>query len=93
VYTPREDTFFIEDCLDDFFSKNNLLSENPIICEMGCGSGYLSIQLSKLFINSVLYLIDINHDALGLTRQNFNGNNITNRQIHYLNSDLFSIFS
>ena len=94
VYTPQEDTFFFQDVLIDFFSKEgqNVPSSPQSICELGCGSGYLSIQFSKLFPESLLTLVDINSEALQLSKHNFELNTINLEHVSFFESDLFSVF-
>lgn len=93
VYVPQEDTFFFQDGLIDFFlNKDNLVKHPKSICELGCGSGYLSIQLCKLFPTAILTLIDINADALKLAKRNLEINNINLKQISLFKSDLFTVF-
>lgn len=88
VYTPQEDTYFIEDCIKKFFK---VVGDNiNMICEMGCGSGYLSIILIKKFPKSFFHILDINKKAIELAKENFKINGINIDRIQFFESDLFS---
>jgi release factor glutamine methyltransferase len=82
VYEPSEDTFLFIDTI----LKNTSLFKNKTILEMGCGSGIISIILSKFA--KEINCVDINQDAIELTKQNVKNNNIKNIKIKY--SNLFS---
>jgi HemK-related putative methylase len=60
--------------------------EIKTFCEMGAGSGYLSVILKKLFPSSELYAIDRNPDAVSLCQRNLLLNNISGTVIE---SNLF----
>ena len=50
VYVPSEDTFFLEDCIREYFSSG--LEKITSMCDMGAGTGYIGIVLKKIFKNS-----------------------------------------
>ena len=90
VYTPAEDTFFLEDIIREL-SNTDLQGANlKAIAEMGCGSGYITILLLELFRESFLYSIDKNNFALALTLENLELNGLDRNKIQIINSDLFS---
>ena len=90
VYTPHEDTFFLEDII---CSVKNIIT-NPVnnCLEMGCGSGYLTITLKKVFSTANIYAIDINPDAVKLTLKNMDVNHLTTN-IHVIQSNLFDFLT
>lgn len=90
VYSPSEDTFFLEDTIRDLLKSELKANNIKNIAEMGCGSGYITILLMKLFPESFLYSIDINKLALELTAENILLNRLDDKKITFINSDLFS---
>ena len=90
VYTPGEDTFFLEDILIDLLTKNTHPCNANHIMEVGCGTGYLVIRLMKVCPESKFVAIDINTHALQLTLENINLNELDQKKIEFIHSDLFS---
>lgn len=111
VYEPAEDTFLLIDSLkleifnNQIFSKEN--DQNFKSVEVGCGNGLVSCcflnELTKFFENSQLnlthFLIDINPDALKLTKKILETCEIdefskrikkSNIKLEFLNSNIFS---
>ena len=89
VYSPAEDTFFLEDCVKHYYSKE-IDSKPENICEMGTGTGYLAIVLKQLFPDAELVALDINPNAVALCSQNLNINNVNGLVIE---SNLFSYYN
>ena len=89
VYTPGEDSFFLEDAIKEFFNKTDKEKNYNSIAEMGCGSGYLTINLMKIFPTSSFFAIDKNQYALELTLENINLNDLDKSNINLICSDLF----
>ena len=90
VYSPQEDSFFLEDCLEKYFSnefkkKTNLKS----ICEIGCGSGYITLKLINLFPDLIISAVDINENAVDLTKANLILNKVNTTNIKIEHSNLF----
>ena len=90
VYTPGEDTFFVEDVLKKELTKNIQPVNVNNILEVGCGSGYLLIVLVKLCPKSKFVAIDINTHALQITLENINLNGLDQKSIELIHSDLFT---
>ena len=90
VYTPAEDTFFLEDILRDHLLPMDGSFNKKVIAEMGCGSGYITIFLMKQLPNCIFYAIDKNKEALKLTFENVTLNDLSTKQIKLIHSDLFS---
>ncbi|VWL84793.1 methyltransferase domain-containing protein [Oceanivirga miroungae] len=63
---------------------NDNLSENLSMCEIGTGSGYISLKLKNFFNNIVA--VDINKEAITILNENLKNNNIEN--IKAINSDI-----
>lgn len=61
--------------------------ENPKIIEVGCGSGIISVMLSKLIPTLKVIACDINDDALQLSNENAIYHNVEN-QIIFCKSNL-----
>jgi release factor glutamine methyltransferase len=98
VYVPSDDTFLLCDAI--LKDQEFLLKEaKPLfVVEIGCGSGCVITYVTKLLLdnnfNSFLPMgIDINIDALHLTRRTFE-RNINSRQqnIQLVQSNLFQAF-
>ena len=99
VYEPSEDTFLLIDSLelelDNLFSQNyfNILTKITSI-ELGCGSGLISCcflsKLKNLNINNYHhYCIDINKDAINLTKRLLSKYNL-DFNTSCIESDLFA---
>jgi release factor glutamine methyltransferase len=96
VYIPSDDTFLLCDSLHseaEFFFHT---LKPSIIVEMGCGSGCVITYLTQLLLTSgednfVSYGIDINLDALSLTRKTYERNvEEKHHKLRLIHSDLFS---
>lgn len=74
VYSPHEDTFLM---------ARAIMSEikNASAVEVGCGSGYSIIHLSRYNKDYTNYAIDLNFEAVKLTKQNMVQNNVHNIQL------------
>ena len=103
VYEPSEDTFLLIDSLELELDNINIKSyfnnkEKINTIEIGCGNGLVSccflsklnqiLNKDKINININHYCIDINKDALNLTKRLLNNYN-TNKNIFFIESDLF----
>lgn len=87
VYVPAEDTFFLEDCIIEYFSFRPTKILN--MCDMGTGTGYIGIRLKKIFKDAELHAIDKNRIALKLCHKNFALNQINGLPIY---SNLFDYY-
>ena len=99
VYEPSEDTFLLIDSLEleleNLFSQNyfNQLTKITSI-ELGCGNGLISCcflyKLKNLNINNYHhYCIDINKDAINLTKRLLSKYNLDSNT-SFIESDLFA---
>ena len=99
VYEPSEDTFLLIDSLelelDNLYSKSYFNSKDIITSiELGCGNGLVSCsflsKLKKLNIENKInhYCIDINKDALNLTKNLLTNYNLDKNTI-FKESNLF----
>jgi methylase of polypeptide subunit release factors len=70
VYPPGEDTWFLSDILVDYVQENFGSMKNQIVCEIGVGSGYISILLSLKFPELTLIGTDISPLAMSLCYEN-----------------------
>ena len=80
VYAPAEDSFLLADSISEHIEKNQSM------LEIGCGTGYVCLQLAKKA--KTVTAVDINPDAILLTKTNAEKNNLKN--ITVFESDLFS---
>ncbi|KAK9173122.1 Methyltransferase domain protein [Cryptosporidium meleagridis] len=95
VYEPSEDSFLMEDAL--ILEKNEILKVKPrLICEIGCGSGYLTACLLKIikeldaeFPLPISYLVDVNTKALEMS-ENLISNNKINSPLELIKMSLFT---
>lgn len=83
VYTPHEDTFFLEDCLRRFLADKTIHT----ICDVGTGSGYIAITLGLCYPQASVLALDINPHAVELAKQNLRLNGVTGE---VRKSDLFT---
>ncbi len=81
VYDPAEDSFLL--------AENICINSDAKILEVGSGSGYVSIYLSKKYPSAEIFSLDINFSATKCTLQNISRNSV---ELHVINSDLFSSF-
>lgn len=79
VYDPAEDSFLL--------AENVLDLTNEKVLEVGSGSGYVSIYLSKKFPKTEFFCIDINPIAARSTKKNAKRNSAN---LEVINSDLFN---
>lgn len=71
VYPPGEDTWFLSDTLIDFCQKCISPSKlSSLVCELGVGTGYISIALSIKFPHFHFIGIDISQTAIFLSSLN-----------------------
>ncbi|KAH8738972.1 HemK family methylase [Cryptosporidium ryanae] len=98
VYEPSEDTFLVEDALE--LDKKSIIESNPnLICELGCGSGYLTsclISIIKSDKNAnkkmpLSYMIDVNIKALELSERLLKHNH-PEVSAEFIQMSLFSSF-
>ncbi|KAH8581519.1 Ydr140wp-like family archaeal-RNA methylase [Cryptosporidium sp. chipmunk genotype I] len=97
VYEPSEDSFLMEDAL--ILEKSEILKLKPrLICEIGCGSGYLTACLLKIIKEleegpplPIAYLVDVNINALEMSRRVVSNNKI-NGSIELVKMSLFTCF-
>ncbi|MCK4884056.1 MAG: methyltransferase, partial [Candidatus Diapherotrites archaeon] len=80
VYAPAEDSFLLADSISEHIKKTQSM------LEIGCGTGYVCLQLAKKA--KTVTAVDINPDAILLTKTNAEKNNLKN--ITVFKSDLFS---
>jgi len=69
VYPPSEDTWFLSDILIDF-CQNSFCPPSSLICELGVGTGYISIALGLKFPQFQFIGIDISQKAIFLSSSN-----------------------
>jgi release factor glutamine methyltransferase len=72
VYEPSEDSFLLSDALS--FEKETIINKPELntTIELGCGSGYISYSFITMIGGELNhYCVDINEDALDLTKRLF----------------------
>ncbi|MBR4447640.1 HemK2/MTQ2 family protein methyltransferase [Methanobrevibacter sp.] len=75
VYIPAEDSYLLADNLE--------IEKGQSVLEIGTGSGVVAMYASRL--TDRITVTDINFDACGLARKNFEENNIENIEILFGN--------
>ncbi len=71
VYSPQEDTFFLTDVLvQKFQNKEFPTSRLLLVCEVGIGSGFISIILGTKFPQIRIIGVDICPKAVSLCHKN-----------------------
>eukprot|EP00934_Nitzschia_sp_Nitz4_P008049 Nitzschia sp. Nitz4//scaffold41_size133979//39647//40399//NITZ4_003337-RA/size133979-processed-gene-0.242-mRNA-1//-1//CDS//3329551440//8039//frame0 len=88
VYEPSDDTYLLVDGMLADVSANDQRDSIQTIMEIGSGSGVPIVFLSKLLPQAHPMAIDINPDALDLTKRTALANNVDNIQM--IQSDLAS---
>jgi release factor glutamine methyltransferase len=83
VLIPRPDTeILVEEVLKNL---NNI--NMPLIVDVGCGSGAISVSLAKYKTDAFVYALDIMDIPLEVTRENAENNEVGDR-IKILKSDM-----
>lgn len=85
VLIPRPDT---EVLVEDIIEQAKKI-DNPLIVDIGTGSGAISVSLAKYIKDSKVYSLDISDDALEVGRLNAKNNEVEDR-ITFLKSNVFS---
>ncbi len=75
VYPPSEDTWFLAEVIDQHlreknFLRNSALITNGLICEVGVGTGYISIFLATKYPQITVIGTDISPIAIALSYEN-----------------------
>ena len=83
VLIPRQET---EELVRKIIDENK--SNSPTILDIGTGSGCIAISLAKNIKNSKVYALDISTNALNISKQNAEINNVT---INFINESIFEI--
>lgn len=85
VLIPRNDTeILVEEVIN--IAKN---IQNPIIIDVGCGSGAISISLAKFIEDSNIYALDIMDTPLKITKENSILNGVEER-VNIIKSNMLS---
>ncbi|WP_099190069.1 peptide chain release factor N(5)-glutamine methyltransferase [Tepidibacter mesophilus] len=85
VLIPRPDT---EVLVEDVIEQAKKI-DNPMIVDIGTGSGAISVSLAKYIKDSKVYSLDISDDALEVGSINAKNNDVEDK-ITFLKSDVFS---
>jgi release factor glutamine methyltransferase len=85
VLIPRPDT---EVLVEDVIEQAKKI-DNPLIVDIGTGSGAISVSLAKYVKDSKVYSLDISYDALEVGRINAKNNEVEDK-ITFLESNVFS---
>lgn len=85
VLIPRPDT---EVLVEDVIEQAKKI-DNPLIVDIGTGSGAISVSLAKYIKGSKVYSLDISYDALEVGRINAKNNEVEDK-ITFLKSNVFS---
>jgi len=86
VYPPQEDSFMLANHSKRYKGK---------VLDVGCGCGIQSLINAKYNPNNIIIGVDLNENAIENSIYNLykNGKSIRNKNMTYLKSDLFSVFS
>lgn len=86
VLIPRPETEIIVENAIEILQK----FEKPRFCEVGTGSGCISVSILHNVPNAVVVGLDISENALAMTRRNAEKHQVIER-LHLRNSDVFSV--
>lgn len=67
---------------------SNFKFQNPIILDIGTGSGCIAISLAKNISNAVVYALDVSEKALKIAQKNAQKNEV---EVHFIESDILKI--
>lgn len=74
IYEPEEDSKLLLNVVSKYLSKFE--NKKLKVCEVGVGSGFISLNLAKNFKNIEFFGSDINRDAIDFTQNEFDENNL-----------------
>lgn len=83
IYSPKEDSFLLENNIKKFFENNKQLKNKLKILDVGTGSGILAKEASKY---GEVIAVDINPKAIQFCKKKYKNN----KNITFFESDLFS---
>lgn len=88
VLIPRpESELLVEETLD--FVRGHFPEEDPIIAEIGTGSGAIAISLALLLPKAEIYATDISTRALEIAKVNYERHGVQDR-VHLLEGDVLT---
>jgi len=88
VLIPRpESELLVEETLD--FVRGHFPEEDPIIADIGTGSGAIAISLALLLPKAKIYATDVSASALDIARVNCERHRVQDR-VHLLEGDLLA---
>jgi release factor glutamine methyltransferase len=83
VLIPRADTeILVEEVINRISAHFN-----PVVVDIGCGSGAIAVSIAKYVKNSEVYALDIMDTPLEITKLNAVGNGVGDR-VHVLKSNV-----
>lgn len=85
VLIPRPETEFLVECALEGFRN----IEHPFFCEVGVGSGCISVSILKTLANAKAVGFDISKDAIDVAAFNAIAHGVENR-IEFVESDIFT---
>lgn len=90
VLIPRPETeILVETIIEELKEK-----ENPLVLDIGTGSGNIVIALAANLVNAELTAIDISEEALNLAKKNAELNNVNDKikfqKVDFLNDDVIN---
>jgi HemK-related putative methylase len=89
VYSPQEDTWFLTDVLRRYFQEKKIKKNSSfLVCEVGVGTGFISILLGREYPNLRIVGIDITPQATVLCWKNMS-EWLKPQQFHLICTDLF----
>ena len=97
VYPSSEDTWFLADVIDQHLREKNLprnsaFIKNGLVCEVGVGTGYISIFLATKYPQITVIGTDISPIAIALSYENALYL-IPEKQIHFYCTSLLKCFN
>ncbi|MFW9854653.1 MAG: methyltransferase [Candidatus Thorarchaeota archaeon] len=73
VYPPQEDSWFLLDVLTEVLTSPEYEKRTQVVlCELGIGTGYISLNLAQRFPNTRTIGIDISFEAAQFAHENLN---------------------
>ncbi|MEM4553065.1 MAG: methyltransferase [Ignisphaera sp.] len=65
------------------------IPEKGVVLDLGCGYGVIGITLAKINPNLEIYMVDINKDAVEITKRNILRNKLDSNRIKVLHGNLY----
>jgi len=87
---PRPETEVVVGCAVDFLNSNDKdIAENPVVVDLGTGSGAIALSIAHEVPNALVHATDVSEEALALASSNLAGLGGAAARVQLHNGDWF----